>query len=60
MQVADLDDEFAELLLGEYGDNFDSMPAGKVRYHMYTSLSIFVCVGMFISSYFSTSWKIME
>ncbi|GAA6109783.1 ribosome-releasing factor 2, mitochondrial isoform X1 [Tachysurus ichikawai] len=30
-QVADLDDEFAELLLGEYGDNFDSVPAGKLQ-----------------------------
>ncbi|KAF7688774.1 ribosome-releasing factor 2, mitochondrial isoform X1 [Silurus meridionalis] len=30
-QVAELDDEFAELLLGEYGDNFDSMPAGKLQ-----------------------------
>ncbi|XP_060769222.1 ribosome-releasing factor 2, mitochondrial isoform X2 [Neoarius graeffei] len=30
-QVADLDDEFAELLIGEYGDNFDSMPAGKLQ-----------------------------
>ncbi|XP_036435832.1 ribosome-releasing factor 2, mitochondrial [Colossoma macropomum] len=30
-KVADLDDEFAELLLGEYGDNFDAVPAGKLR-----------------------------
>lgn len=30
-QVADLDDEFTELLLGEYGDNFDSVPAGKLQ-----------------------------
>ncbi|TSP36068.1 Ribosome-releasing factor 2, mitochondrial [Bagarius yarrelli] len=30
-QVADLDDEFAELLLGEYGDNFDSVPAVKLQ-----------------------------
>ncbi|MCJ8748710.1 hypothetical protein PDJAM_G00167890 [Pangasius djambal] len=30
-QVADLDDEFAELLLGEYFDNFDSVPAGKLQ-----------------------------
>ncbi|KAB5522564.1 hypothetical protein PHYPO_G00161020 [Pangasianodon hypophthalmus] len=30
-QVADLDDEFAELLLGEYGDNFDSVPPGKLQ-----------------------------
>ncbi|KAL7838452.1 hypothetical protein AOLI_G00268560 [Acnodon oligacanthus] len=30
-QVADLDDEFAELLLGEYGDNFDAVPAGKFQ-----------------------------
>ncbi|XP_072530120.1 ribosome-releasing factor 2, mitochondrial [Salminus brasiliensis] len=30
-QVADLDDEFAELLIGEYGDNFDTMPAEKLR-----------------------------
>lgn len=43
VQVADLDDEFAELLLGEYGDNFDSVPAGKVYHHIYTWLSIFVC-----------------
>lgn len=40
MQVADLDDEFAELLIGEYGDNFDSMPAGKVCYHVYTRLHV--------------------
>ncbi|KAI4893036.1 hypothetical protein NFI96_020155 [Prochilodus magdalenae] len=30
-QVADLDDEFAELLLGEYGDSFDAVPAGKLQ-----------------------------
>ncbi|KAM9441483.1 ribosome-releasing factor 2, mitochondrial [Clarias gariepinus] len=30
-QVADLDDEFAELVLGEHGDNFDSVPAGKLQ-----------------------------
>lgn len=42
MQVADLDDKFAELLLGEYADNFDSVPAVKVCYHVYTRLS--VCV----------------
>ncbi|KAF4073157.1 hypothetical protein AMELA_G00255630 [Ameiurus melas] len=30
-QVADLDDEFTELLLGEYSDNFDSVPAGKLQ-----------------------------
>uniref|UniRef100_A0A8B9L2K0 Tr-type G domain-containing protein n=1 Tax=Astyanax mexicanus TaxID=7994 RepID=A0A8B9L2K0_ASTMX len=30
-QVADLDDEFAELLLGEYSDNFDTVPAEKLR-----------------------------
>lgn len=33
LQVADLDDEFAELVLGEHGDNFDSVPAGKVCYY---------------------------
>ncbi|XP_051552500.1 ribosome-releasing factor 2, mitochondrial isoform X2 [Myxocyprinus asiaticus] len=30
-QVADLDDEFAELLLGEYSENFDAVPAGKLQ-----------------------------
>ncbi|NWW92957.1 RRF2M factor, partial [Rhynochetos jubatus] len=30
-QVADLDDEFAELVLGEYSENFDSIPADKLR-----------------------------
>ncbi|KAF5893994.1 ribosome-releasing factor 2, mitochondrial, partial [Clarias magur] len=30
-QVADLDDEFAELVLGGHGDNFDSVPAGKLH-----------------------------
>uniref|UniRef100_A0AAR2LI35 Elongation factor G2 n=1 Tax=Pygocentrus nattereri TaxID=42514 RepID=A0AAR2LI35_PYGNA len=30
-QVADLDDEFAELLLGKYSDNFDAVPAGKFQ-----------------------------
>ncbi|XP_048875020.1 ribosome-releasing factor 2, mitochondrial [Brienomyrus brachyistius] len=30
-QVADLDDEFAELLLGEFADNFDAVPPGKLR-----------------------------
>ncbi|ROI16640.1 Ribosome-releasing factor 2, mitochondrial [Anabarilius grahami] len=30
-QVADLDDEFAELLLGEYGEDFDAVPAGKLQ-----------------------------
>ncbi|XP_066514618.1 ribosome-releasing factor 2, mitochondrial [Hoplias malabaricus] len=30
-QLADVDDEFAELLLGEYGDNFDAVPAEKLR-----------------------------
>nr|XP_023678954.1 ribosome-releasing factor 2, mitochondrial isoform X1 [Paramormyrops kingsleyae]XP_023678955.1 ribosome-releasing factor 2, mitochondrial isoform X2 [Paramormyrops kingsleyae] len=30
-QVADLDDEFAELLLGEFGDNFDAVPPGKLQ-----------------------------
>jgi hypothetical protein len=29
-QVADLDDEFAELLLGVYGENFDAVPPAKV------------------------------
>ncbi|XP_053474017.1 ribosome-releasing factor 2, mitochondrial [Ictalurus furcatus] len=30
-QVADLDDEFTELLLREYSDNFDLVPAGKLQ-----------------------------
>ncbi|KAK9975097.1 hypothetical protein ABG768_023156 [Culter alburnus] len=30
-QVADLDDEFADLLLGEYGEDFDAVPAGKLQ-----------------------------
>ncbi|XP_062844386.1 ribosome-releasing factor 2, mitochondrial [Trichomycterus rosablanca] len=30
-QVADLDDEFAELLLSEYGENFDAVPAEKLQ-----------------------------
>ncbi|XP_074876172.1 ribosome-releasing factor 2, mitochondrial isoform X2 [Buteo buteo] len=30
-QVADLDDEFAELVLGEYSENFDLIPAEKLR-----------------------------
>ncbi|NXL49182.1 RRF2M factor, partial [Podilymbus podiceps] len=30
-QVADLDDEFAELVLGEYSENFDLIPADKLR-----------------------------
>lgn len=30
-QVADLDDEFAELLLTEYSDNSDDIPPSKVR-----------------------------
>lgn len=30
-QVADLDDEFAELLLTEYSDNCDDIPPNKVR-----------------------------
>lgn len=30
-QVADLDDEFAELLLTEYSDNADDIPSSKVR-----------------------------
>lgn len=29
-QVADLDDEFAELLLTEYSDNSDAIPSSKV------------------------------
>lgn len=28
-QVADLDDEFAELVLGEFSENFDLLPAEK-------------------------------
>ncbi|KAG9353696.1 hypothetical protein JZ751_011818 [Albula glossodonta] len=30
-QVADLDDEFAELLLGEFGEDFDAVPPEKLR-----------------------------
>ncbi|XP_016381331.1 ribosome-releasing factor 2, mitochondrial [Sinocyclocheilus rhinocerous] len=30
-QVADLDDDFAELLLGQYSENFDAVPAGKLQ-----------------------------
>ncbi|XP_065717130.1 ribosome-releasing factor 2, mitochondrial isoform X3 [Patagioenas fasciata] len=30
-QVADLDDEFAELVLGEYSENFDLIPLDKLR-----------------------------
>ncbi|XP_029624719.1 ribosome-releasing factor 2, mitochondrial [Salmo trutta] len=30
-QVADLDDEFAELLLGGYGENFDAVPPAKLQ-----------------------------
>ncbi|NWH79718.1 RRF2M factor, partial [Piaya cayana] len=30
-QVADLDDEFAELVLGEYSENFDLIPANKLQ-----------------------------
>ncbi|XP_075596882.1 ribosome-releasing factor 2, mitochondrial isoform X1 [Balearica regulorum gibbericeps] len=30
-QVADLDDEFAELVLGEYSENFDLIPADKLQ-----------------------------
>ncbi|XP_034566197.1 ribosome-releasing factor 2, mitochondrial [Notolabrus celidotus] len=30
-QVADLDDEFAELLLTDFGDNFDDVPAIKLQ-----------------------------
>lgn len=44
MQVADLDDEFTELLLGEYSDNFDLVPAGKVCYHIHLVMCIWVCV----------------
>lgn len=29
-KVADLDDEFAELVLAEFSENFDSLPAEKV------------------------------
>lgn len=29
-QVADLDDEFAELLLTDFSDNFDAIPSTKV------------------------------
>ncbi|KAK2521274.1 Gfm2 [Columba livia] len=31
LQVADLDDEFAELVLGEYSENFDLIPLDKLR-----------------------------
>lgn len=30
-QVADLDDEFADLVLGEFSENFDLLPAEKLR-----------------------------
>lgn len=30
-QVADLDDEFAELLLGDYSENFDAVPPVKIQ-----------------------------
>ncbi|KAL2099881.1 hypothetical protein ACEWY4_004275 [Coilia grayii] len=30
-QVADLDDEFAELLLGEFSEDFDAVPSGKLQ-----------------------------
>ncbi|XP_012671361.1 ribosome-releasing factor 2, mitochondrial [Clupea harengus] len=30
-QVADLDDEFAELLLGEFSEDFDAVPPGKLQ-----------------------------
>ncbi|XP_076867331.1 ribosome-releasing factor 2, mitochondrial isoform X2 [Brachyhypopomus gauderio] len=30
-QLADVDDDFAELLLGEYLDHFDAVPAGKLQ-----------------------------
>lgn len=30
-QVADLDDEFAELILGEYSENFDLIPSDKLQ-----------------------------
>ncbi|XP_036385039.1 ribosome-releasing factor 2, mitochondrial [Megalops cyprinoides] len=30
-QVADLDDEFAELLLGEFGENFDAVPSEQLQ-----------------------------
>ncbi|XP_006034683.1 ribosome-releasing factor 2, mitochondrial isoform X1 [Alligator sinensis] len=30
-QVADLDDEFAELVLGEFSENFDLLPADKLQ-----------------------------
>ncbi|XP_061071665.1 ribosome-releasing factor 2, mitochondrial isoform X2 [Conger conger] len=30
-QVADLDDEFAELLLGEFGEDFDAVPSEKLQ-----------------------------
>ncbi|NWH68949.1 RRF2M factor, partial [Geococcyx californianus] len=31
LKVADLDDEFAELVLGEYSENFDLIPAEKLQ-----------------------------
>uniref|UniRef100_A0A667ZW12 Elongation factor G2 n=1 Tax=Myripristis murdjan TaxID=586833 RepID=A0A667ZW12_9TELE len=30
-QIADLDDEFAELLLTDFGDNFDAVPSSKLQ-----------------------------
>lgn len=33
MKVADLDDEFAELVLGEHSENFDLVSADKVFFY---------------------------
>lgn len=32
LQVADLDDEFADLVLEEFSENFDLLPAEKVNF----------------------------
>lgn len=36
-QVADLDDEFAELLLTDFSDNFDSIPSLKVSVWLHSA-----------------------
>ncbi|NXP45906.1 RRF2M factor, partial [Heliornis fulica] len=37
-QVADLDDEFAELVLGEYSENFDLIPPDKAKNNCFLQL----------------------
>ncbi|NWR24097.1 RRF2M factor, partial [Emberiza fucata] len=41
-QVADLDDEFAELVLGENSENFDLIPADKVFFYIYKCLLVLI------------------